>query len=123
MKISVVILSILFSLIGVYLAVRINIEKKKIDPATLRARVFLNESFLKDSWKLLLIALILFIIRAFTELEELFETVMDNEISELLDEVIGLGILICLILLLYKWLKLMNPQKLVIQNNSRVSEK
>jgi len=72
---------------------------------------------------LLLIALILFIIRAFTELEELFETVMDNEISELLDEVIGLGILICLILLLYKWLKLMNPQKLVIKNNSRVSEK
>jgi hypothetical protein len=115
LKIPVVILTILFALIGVYLAVRINIARKKIDPATLRARVFLNESFLDESWKLLLVALMIFIIRAFIELEELFETVMDNANTELIDEVIVLGILICLILLLYKWLKLMDPPKPVVR--------
>jgi hypothetical protein len=120
LKIPVVILTILFAIIGVYLAVRINMARKKIDPATLRARVFLNESFLTECWKLLLVALILFIIRAILELEELFETVIDNKISDLLDETIVLGILICLILLLYKRLKLMNPPKPVIKNNSRV---
>jgi hypothetical protein len=115
LKIPVVILTILFALIGVYLAVRINIARKKIDPATLRARVFLNESFLDESWKLLLVALMIFIIRAFIELEELFETVMDNANTELIDEVIVLGILICLILLLYKWLKVMDPPKPVVR--------
>jgi hypothetical protein len=115
LKIPVVILTILFALIGVYLAVRINIARKKIDPTTLRARVFLNESFLDESWKLLLVALMIFIIRAFIELEELFETVMDNANTELIDEVIVLGILICLILLLYKWLKVMDPPKPVVR--------
>jgi hypothetical protein len=115
LKIPVVILTILFALIGVYLAVRINIARKKIDPATLRARVFLNESFLDESWKLLLVALMIFIIRAFIELEELFETVMDNANTELIDEVIVLGILICLILLLYKWLKVIDPPKPVVR--------
>jgi hypothetical protein len=115
LKIPVVILTILFALIGVYLAVRINIARKKIDPATLRARVFLNESFLDESWKLLLVALMIFIIRAFIEIEELFETFMDNANTELIDEVIVLGILICLILLLYKWLKVMDPPKPVVR--------
>lgn len=118
LKIPVVILTILFAIIGVYLAVRINMARKKIDSATLRARVFLNESFLNESWKLLLVALILFIIRAIFELEELFETVIDEKNSELIDEVIVLGILICLILLLYKWLKLMNPPNPMVKDNS-----
>jgi hypothetical protein len=111
LKISVLILTILFALIGIYLAVRIYLAGKKIDPATLRARAFLNESFLKESWKLILMSLILFIIRAVVELEEVFEEVIDAKSSEILDEIIVLGILICLILLLYKWLKLMNPPK------------
>jgi len=118
LKIPVVILTILFAIIGVYLAARINMEIKKTDPATLRARVFLSESFLKESWKLLLVTLILFIIRAILELEELFETVMDDKSSELIDEIIVLGILICLILLLYKWLKLMNPPNQMLKDNS-----
>ena len=117
LKIPLVILTILFALIGVYLASKINMELKKIDHATLRARVFLNESFLKESWKLLLVALILFIIRSVFELEELLETFIEEKNSEIIDEIIVLGILICLNLLLYKWLKLMNPQKPVIKNN------
>ncbi|VVB55917.1 Uncharacterised protein [uncultured archaeon] len=112
LKIPVLILTILFALIGVYLAARIYIAQRRIDPATLRARAFLNESFLKGSWKLILMSLVLFMIRAIVELEELIEGVMDEKSAEVLDEIIVLGILICLILLLYKWLKLMDPPKL-----------
>lgn len=119
LKIPVLIITILFALIGVYLAIRIYLAGKKIDPATLRARAFLNESFLKESWKLILISLILFIIRAVVELEEVLEEVIDAKSSEILDEIIVLGILICLILLLYKWLKLMNPPKPNLNNKSR----
>ncbi len=111
LKIPVLILTILFALIGVYLAARIYIAGRKIDPAVLRARAFLNESFLRESWKLILMSLVLFIIRAIVELEEIFEEIIDEKSSEVIDETIVLGILICLILLLYKWLKLMNPPK------------
>ena len=121
LKIPVLVLTILFALIGVYLGVRIYLAGKKIDPATLRARAFLNESFLKESWKLILMSLILFIIRAIVELEEVLEEVIDAKNSEILDEIIVLGILICLILLLYKWLKLMNPLKPNLKDKSRGS--
>jgi len=120
LKIPVLVLTILFAIIGIYLAFRVYIAGKKINPATLRARAFLNESFLKESWKLILVSLILFIIRAIVELEELLENVIDYKSSELLDEIIVLGILICLILLLYKWLKLMQSPKLIIDNKSKV---
>ena len=118
LKIYVLILTILFALIGVYLAIRIYHAGRKIDPDTLRARAFLNESFLKESWKLILMSLILFIIRAVVEMEEVFETVINEKSSEVLDEIIVLGILICLILLLYKWLKLMTPSKLNLKDKS-----
>lgn len=111
LKIPVLILTIIFGLIGVYLAVRIYILGKKLDFDTIRARAFLNESFLRESWKLILISLILFIIRAIVELEEVFERVIEEESSEVIDEIIVLLILICLIMLLYKWLGLMKPQK------------
>ncbi|MFZ3169282.1 MAG: hypothetical protein WA130_16840 [Candidatus Methanoperedens sp.] len=48
LKIPVLILTIFFALIGVYLAARIYIAQRRIDPATLRVRAFLNESFLKE---------------------------------------------------------------------------
>lgn len=112
LKIPVLILTILFALIGVYLAVRIYIAGKNIEQETLRARAFLNESFLRESWKLILMSLVLFIIRAIVELEEVFESAIDEASSEVIDEIIVLFILICLILLLYKWLELMEPKKI-----------
>jgi hypothetical protein len=121
LKIPILILTILFALIGVYLGARIHISGRKIDPATLRGRAFLNESFLKESSKLILMSLILFIIRAIVEMEEILEGVMDEKSSEVLDEIIVLGILICLILLLYKWLKLMDPPRPDLGGKSLVS--
>ena len=118
-KIPVLILTILFALIGVYLAVRIYIAGRKIDPATLRARAFLNQSFLKESGELILMSLILFMIRVVMGLEELSGSVMDNT----LDEIIVLGILICLVLLLYKWLRLMYPPKIIMGSKVKLSNK
>lgn len=120
LKIPVLIITILFALIGVYLAIRIYLTGRKIDPATLRALAFLNESFLKESWKLLLMSLILFIIRTVVELKEVFDAVNNEKSSEILDEIIVLWILICLILLLHRWLKLMNPPKPNLNNKSQV---
>src|SRR3989337_1691161 len=97
LKIPVLILTMLFALTGIYLAVRVYMAGRKIDPATLRARAFLNESFLKESWKLILISLVLFVIRAIVELEEVIEGAMDEKSAEVLDEIIVLGIMICLI--------------------------
>jgi hypothetical protein len=118
-EIPVWILIILFALIGVYLAVRIYIAGRKIDPATLRARAFLNESFLKENGELILMSLILFIIRVVVGLEELLGSVMDDT----LDEIIVLGILICLILLLYKWVRLMDPPKIIKGSQVKLSNK
>ncbi len=117
LKIPVLILTIIAALIGVYLAIRIHLAERRIDPATLRARAFLNESFLMESWKLILISLILFIIRAVVELEEVLEEVINEKNAEVIDEIIVLGILMCLLLLLYKWLNLMNPPKLTMKTN------
>ena len=121
LKIPVLILTIFFALIGIYLAARIYTAGRKIDPAILRARAFLNESFLMESWKLILMSLVLFIIRAIIEFEELYEEIIDEKSAEVIDEMIVLGILICLILLLYKWLKLMNPPKPDMGANKLVS--
>lgn len=120
LKTPVLVLTILFAIAGIYLAVRVCIAGRKLDPATLRARAFLNESFLKESWKLILISLVLFIIRAFVELEGLLENIINDKSFEVLDEIIVLGILICLILLLYRWLKLMESPKIIIDVKSRV---
>jgi hypothetical protein len=94
-------------------------RREKIDPATLRARAFLNESFLKESGELILMSLILFLIRVVVGLEELFGSVMDDT----LDEIVVLGILICLVLLLYKWARLMDPPKIIMGSQVKLSNK
>ncbi|VVB87380.1 Uncharacterised protein [uncultured archaeon] len=110
-KIPVLLLSIIFALLGVYLILRINTAGKKIDSTTLRARAFLDESFLKENWILLMLTLLLFIIRAVVELIETFETSIGTESSELADEIIVLGILVCVILIVHKWFRLMSPPR------------
>ncbi len=87
--------------------------KYGVDSATLRARAFLDESFLRDSWRLLLLACTLFLFHAAFELTGLLEAPIDESslIAVLLDEVTELGILVCIFILVYKWLKLVSPQR------------
>jgi hypothetical protein len=112
LEIYIQILTILFAFSGVYLVVRTFALKRKIDYTTLKARVFLNESFLMDVWTLLLIACLLFIIHAVTEVNEIFMLiVIDPIIEDILKEATELGILVCTLLLVYKWFKLVNQAK------------
>ncbi len=122
LKIPILLLTIIFALVGVYLIIRVYTLGRRIDDKLLRARAFLNESFLKDNWKLILSALLLFIIRAVVELEETFELFMGDNDSEIIDEVIELGILLCIILLAYKWFKLMNPAERLEQVTEKESQ-
>lgn len=72
---------------------------------------FLDEPFLKDSWLLLLLICLLFILHAVTELNELFLQIKNPIPTILLKEGTELGILVCTIMLVYKWLRLINPQR------------
>ncbi|VVB86962.1 Uncharacterised protein [uncultured archaeon] len=106
-------LTIILSTAGILLIARIHTMKYGVDSATLRARAFLDESFLRDCWRLLLVACTLFLLHAIFELTGLLEAPMDESslIAVLLDEVTELGILICIFILVYKWLKLVSPRK------------
>lgn len=78
----------------------------------MRARAFLNESFLIDVWTLLLIVCLLFIIHAVTELNEIFMLVEIGPIIEMIiKEGTELGILVCSLLLVYKFFILVNQAK------------
>ncbi|MBU4075332.1 MAG: hypothetical protein KKI06_01220 [Euryarchaeota archaeon] len=106
------ILTILFAFSGVYLVVRTFSLKRKIDYPTLRARAFLNESFLMDVWTLLLIACLFFIIHAVIELNDVFRlTTIEPVIEVIIKEGTEMGVLACTLLLVYKWYKLVNQAK------------
>lgn len=106
------ILTIILAFSGVYLAVRTFTLKRKIDYTTLKARVFLNESFMTDVWTLLLIACLLFVIHAMMELNDIFRLITIEPIIEvIIKEGTELGILVCTLSLVYKFFKLVNQAK------------
>lgn len=112
LEIYIYILTILFAFAGIYLVVRTFALKRKIDYTTLRARAFLNESFLMDVWTILLISCLLFMIHAIIELNEIFMLVaVDAIIEAIITEGTELGILVCTFLLVYKFFKLVNQAK------------
>lgn len=105
-------LTIILSTAGILLIARIHTMKYGVDSATLRARAFLDESFLRDCWRLLLISCTLFLFHAVFELTGLIGAPIDESspIAVVLDEVTELGILICIFILVYKWLRLVSPR-------------
>ena len=105
-------LTIILSTAGMLLIVRIHTMKYGVDSATLRARAFLDESFLRDCWRLLFVSCALFLLHAVFEITGLLEAPIDESslIAVLLDEVTELGILVCIFILVYKWLKLVSPR-------------
>lgn len=105
-------LTIILATAGILLIVKIHTMKYGVDSATLRARAFLDESFLRDCWRLLLISCSLFLFHAVFELTGLIGAPIDESslIAVMLDEVTELGILTCIFILVYKWLRLVSPQ-------------
>jgi hypothetical protein len=77
-----------------------------MDNNLLRARAFLSEPFLKDNWTILLL---IFLFNAVMPLTETLGLFIEKSISELIKKTIQLGIIIGIVLLEYKWFKLMIP--------------
>ncbi|VVB85081.1 Uncharacterised protein [uncultured archaeon] len=83
----------------------------RIDINLLRAKAFLNTSFMRDNWILLLLACFFFLIYASIKLNEMFGILLEDNSSELLQEITVLGVLSCCVLSEYKWFKLTSPAK------------
>ncbi len=84
--------------------------KKRTDGALLRARAFLNESFMKDSWTLLLLACFLFFIDSLLSLNMMFGLFMELNTSILISILVEAGTMVCIVMLAYKWFRLINPK-------------
>ncbi len=78
--------------------------EKRMDSTTLRARAFLNESFLEDNWKLLLLVFFFSAIMQFN-----FEPLLEKSISEFMKGTAQLAVMTGIVISEYKWLRLMNP--------------
>jgi hypothetical protein len=83
----------------------------RIDINLLRAKAFLNASFMKDNWILLLLACFFSLIYASIKLNEMFGILLEENGTEFLQEITVLGVLSCCVLSQYKWFKLASPAK------------
>lgn len=83
----------------------------RIDINLLRAKAFLNTSFMKDNWILLLLACFFSLVYASLKLNEMFGILLEENSSEFLQEITILGVLTCCVLSQYKWFKLTSPAK------------
>ncbi len=105
-------LTIIFALAGAYLVAEIAYAtKRRKYSKLLRARVFLNDSFLHDSWKLLFFVCFIFLINATIELNDMLGVCMYESNLDPLKEIMVLGVLACTVMSEYKWLKLIKPEK------------
>ena len=80
--------------------------ERKTDITLLRARAFLSESFLKDNWTLLLLV---FFLNSLTPLDEMLSPFIEDGTPDFIKRIIQLGVVIGIVILEYKWFKLVNP--------------
>lgn len=85
--------------------------KGKLNRNQLRARVFLNESFIKDNWMLLFVGCFFFLMNATVNFNEISGLFIEKDSLELVRDVTILGVLSCSVVSEYKWFKLMVPTK------------
>lgn len=105
----IAILYALFVIIGAFLIAYTAYKwERKTDNTLLRARAFLSESFLKDNWTLLLFV---FFLNSLTPLDEMLSTFIGDGTPVIIKRVTQLGVVIGIVILEYKWFKLINPIK------------
>lgn len=80
----------------------------KMDNNVLRARAFLREQFLRDSWVLLLM---IFIFTAIMPLTETLQLFIEKSSADLIKNLTQLGIIAGIVMLEYKWFNLLNPSE------------
>jgi hypothetical protein len=99
----------LFVIFGAFLIAYTAYKREsKTDNTLLRARAFLSESFLKDNWTLLLF---IFFLNSITPLDEMLSTFIGDGTPELIKRVTQLGVVIGIVILEYKWFKLVTPEE------------
>lgn len=106
-------LAIIFlALTGAYLAAKTsNLMQKKMDIKLIKAKAFLHDSFIRDTWMLLFIGCFLFLISATIHFDEMLGLLIADGKGPLLQDFVLLGTMICSVLLQYNWLKLVSPGK------------
>ncbi len=109
LKIILELVTILLALAGAYFIA--NTMRNKIDDDILRAKVFLNKSFMKEHWFLLLIICFFFLVNAIIKFYDIYGLPLEKNTTDLIEQAIVLGVLACCILSQYKLFKLMNPSK------------
>jgi len=87
-----------------------NIMRKKASKKLIGAKAFLNDSFLKDSWKLIYVVCFLFLIIALMRFNEMLGFLIDER-NDQVEDIILLTIMGCSVVLQYKWFKLVRPAK------------
>ena len=102
----------LLALIGAYLIAYTALNaKKKMDDSVVRARAFLNESFMKNNWNLLFLVCFLFLFNSIMRLNGEFDLFIDEDQLEIIEELTELLIVGLITLLTYKWYRLLNPKE------------
>jgi hypothetical protein len=91
------------------LQVTSNIMRKKVHMKLIRAKAFLNDSFLKDSRMLIYAICFLFLIIAVIRFNEMLGFSIKERDYNLLEDTILLAIMACWVVAQYKWFRLIRP--------------
>ncbi|MFA4934430.1 MAG: hypothetical protein WC568_01215 [Candidatus Methanoperedens sp.] len=107
-KINILIVScsVLISLIGLFFVLKIWLVWNKVDKTVLKARVFLDSNFLTKNWILVFMAGAFITIRRVVQLLELLESPLISTPVKIINDLIGLAVIILLVLLAYYWYRL-----------------
>ncbi len=95
--------------------------RKGIDGTILRARAFHSVSFLRDNGMLILIVCYLFLIHTAMELIPIYRLSVEESVAEFIKELTQLGISVCIVILAYKWLSLINLPRCLEVNGKQES--
>lgn len=110
----------LFVLFGAFLvAYTAYTARKRKDDTLLRARAFINKSFMRDNGTLLFLACLFFFLHTIMEFNDTLRLSIEESVAEFVKEISELGISICIVILAYKWFKLIRPSKYLEQATIR----
>ncbi len=97
--------SVLTALIGLFLVIKIFMVWNRVDRNVLKARVFLDNSFLVKNWIFVFLSGAFIAVRIFVELLELLGFILIRT-SSIIFDLAGLAVIILLVLLAYYWYRM-----------------
>jgi hypothetical protein len=97
--------SVLTALIGLFLVIKIFMVWNRVDRNVLKARVFLDNTFLVKNWIFVFLTGAFIVVRIFVELLELLGFILIRT-SSIIFDLAGLAVIILLVLLAYYWYRM-----------------